>query len=72
MKKINENCKDCNHLDIHTEIEGVKNLCGFALSIGHWQDAKRWPRGEGDCPLKGLIAKEANKYYFGDGKNYEQ
>ena len=63
--EINPNCKDCNHLDKNAEIEGVKQLCGFALSLAHWQDAKRWPRDkQKTCPIKNLTQKEANEYYF--------
>ena len=64
-EEINEICKDCNHLDTITEMEGVSPLCGFALSLAHWQDAKRWPRNDfKSCPIKGLTRIEANKYYF--------
>ncbi len=70
--KINENCKDCNHLETIEEIEGVSPLCGFALSLAHWQDSKNWPRdGFKSCPIKGLDYKEANDYYFNNKRAYE-
>jgi len=66
MKEINEICKDCNHLEKIEAIEGISPLCGFALSLAHWQDAKKWPRNDfKSCPIKDLNYKEANDYYFG-------
>lgn len=73
MKKqeINEDCKDCNHLDVHTKLAGQKDntpLCGFALGLAHWSDAKNWIFAKDDsCPFKGLTQYEAEVLYFNKG-----
>ncbi len=65
-KKLNEFCKDCPHLDKHTNIEGVSPLCGVALGLAHWQDAKNWPYIEDDnCEYKSLSDYESQKLYLG-------
>ena len=66
MKEVSEICKDCNHLDTHTNIDDVSPVCGFHLGLAHWEDAKRVPYCDGDvCRYKGLTDYEANVLYFG-------
>jgi hypothetical protein len=65
LQKINEVCKDCNHLDVNNEIDGICPTCSFCWCLGHWQDAKRWPYIKSDvCQFKGLTQYEAEMLYF--------
>ena len=64
--KVSKICQDCNHLDKHTNIEGVSPVCGVHLGLAHWHDAKGAPYWEGDeCQYKGTTYIEAMKLYWG-------
>lgn len=68
MSEINEICKTCPHFEKETNIEGSKGVCGEALSLAHWQDAKNWVRdGDTKCEWKDMTHKECMDSYWGRG-----
>jgi len=71
MNEINEACKDCSQFQEGMWVDDVEGLCGFAVGLGHSQDAKNWCRDRiSPCIHKGKTQKEFNNWFW-KGIKYE-